>query len=158
MGTITGVTAVPERPRPILSALVAPEAEKITEVPTETSKPTEFLVFAKTTGYSNEAPRVTATQKSIIESTGAATASTQSSPALFTTDNEGRFVVSTAASHTAGSTTALASALSGAESNEKGHDKKEKGNSFLASHKTKEDIRLEALEKYDIRESILSLC
>ena len=158
MAPITGVMAQQQRINPILPKTQANEETAYAEeFSTESTKP-EIMLFAKKAEYSSEAPKMTAVSKPTFEHTGAAAATTQTTPALFTTNSEGRFVVSAGASHATGSTTELASALSGAESNEKGGDKKQEGNSFLSAHKNIVDTRQEALEKDDILGSILSLC
>ena len=158
MAPITGVMAQQERINPILlKSQAKEEAVPAEELSTESTKP-EILLFAKKAEYTSEAPKMTAVSKPTFEHTGAAAASSQPAPALFTTNSEGRFVVSAATTHAAGGATELASALSGAESNEKGGDKKEEGNSFLAAHKNLTDTRLEELEKDEILGSILSLC
>jgi len=158
MAPVTGVTYNQERINPILLREAKREEVPVDEQSTETIKPAEIMLFTKKAEYSSEAPKITAVSKPTFEHTGAAAATTQTTPALFTTNSEGRFVVSAGASHATGSTTELASALAGAEGNSRGGDKKEEGNSFLSAHKNIVNTRQEALEKDDILGSILSLC
>ena len=133
-----------------------PETDEQEAIQAETKKPAEVLLFAQKTQYVTEAPKMTATSKPTFENAGAAVVSTQTSPALFTTNNEGRFVVASGFSHAAGGVTELASALSSPEGNSKGSDKKESKDTFLSAQKSLADVRMEALDD-DIM-SIMALC
>ncbi|MCR4881335.1 MAG: hypothetical protein K6A44_05220 [bacterium] len=136
----------------------APETDaRQEELQAETKKPAEVMLFASKTQYVTEAPKMTATHRPTFESVGAAVVSTHTSPALFTTNSEGRFVVASGFSHAAGGVTELASALAGAESNAGSGDKKDgEHNTFLSAQKSLAELRKEALDD-DIM-GIMALC
>lgn len=113
---------------------------------TETKPMQEIMLFAQKAQFAPITPEAQATPKAKFEHVGAAVASVHTSPSLFTTNSEGRFVASTGFAHSTGVATALPSALSSPEENSKGQDKHDDGSpQYVSARKSRADIRFEQL-------------
>ena len=118
----------------------------------------EIVLFARRTQYAAEAPKAPATHKPVFEHTGAVAASVHTSPALFTTNSEGRLVAATGFAHSGGVATELASALSAPAENSRGGDRHDDGSpQYVSAQKSRADIRYERLSE-PILGGIFSVC